>query len=42
MTGGLVAACAALLALHEYRTGTPPEEALREIGRLVAQAAYSS
>ena len=42
MTGGLVAACAALLALHEYRTGTPPEEALRELGRLVAQAAYSS
>jgi len=39
--GGLVSTCAALLALHEYQTGVQPHEALREVGRLVAQAAYA-
>jgi hypothetical protein len=38
---GLVSACAALLALHEHQTGTGPERTLQQLGRLIAQAAYS-
>ena len=37
---GLISACAALLALHEYQTGAMPEQTLHELGGLVARAAY--